>query len=380
MRGRALLLGTLLVAAAAASAAPARADDPPPKRPPLETADALARLSPDELAAVRRRFPAWDDLAEPVRQRIAANVLRLRSLSPEQRDLLLQRARRAEAAGVGVLADLPRRMSAYKGFGPEQKASWREKGRLQRLAVVAVLRSLPPEARAALDPRQSDALSEGERRELEAAVSAHWRRVMQESYAKRADTLGEAALAPSTPPEVVARIDRLRQELRRPGPRRPGIVMELSMLLAQERMRVALSRVPPPEPGARPEARRAHEAAAAGEIAKEFSESLGVVSAELAAAASKGRAGLSDYVRAHRDDAGPPRERRLVELLLSLERLRSDLPADAGGHAEALETAVLRMLIPTGKVTESDASAFAAKSAPERQRFLVDLKRALTER
>src|SRR5690606_28024333 len=67
----------------------ARADEAPPAVPPRgpppapasgATAEpaAVARLTPEELEILRRRFPDWDQRDVGERERIASNVLKLR--------------------------------------------------------------------------------------------------------------------------------------------------------------------------------------------------------------------------------------------------------------------------------------------------------------
>jgi hypothetical protein len=142
-------VGALFVVLAALDAGidPARAEegDRPDARPAVE------RLTADELAHLRSNLPDWEDLPDERRERIARNVLRLRSLPAADRARLRERMDRFRRQDASLRERMPERLSRLQGPS-------REKFRVQALVAGAVgrelLRSLPDDARRALEEQR----------------------------------------------------------------------------------------------------------------------------------------------------------------------------------------------------------------------------------
>jgi hypothetical protein len=118
-------------------AGPAHADESP----------SVERLTAAEIDHLRRHVPAWDDLPEERRERIAKNVLRLRNLSPEERSRLQGRLERFQREGEEGRDRLPERLSKLHGRPRDQ---FRLHARLASALGPAVLAELPEDVRAAL--------------------------------------------------------------------------------------------------------------------------------------------------------------------------------------------------------------------------------------
>ena len=98
---RRLLLSALLVLGGLLTAAPAlHADDGKPAgvkgRP-----DFVRQLSANELSFLRKKFDNWDAMSADKRQRIAQNVVRLRTMTPEEKKRLDDHIKRMKQRGKG---------------------------------------------------------------------------------------------------------------------------------------------------------------------------------------------------------------------------------------------------------------------------------------
>jgi hypothetical protein len=352
----------------------ARAGEPPRTSP-----SDVSRLTPDELAAVRARFREWDSLDAATKEKVARNVLRLRALTPEQKALLLARAQKAEAAGRGVLEDLPRRMKSFDGLPPGDRKTFKEGSRVGQAVVGAVAFALSPSTRALLDPA-GGALTDAQRGDLAAIVSVRWRRRVLEVL-EAAPPLDEEPAA-SVPEEIATRWQGILERLRRGGAA-PQDRRAFAAMVLEQRKRRALAAVPPPseEPGGPhgAETRAAHEKALAQRLRDAFPEATESISKEVDAAAAGGAEGLLAYVRSHASDLGPVRERGVVDLLAAVEKHREAWKGDATllAAADAFETALLSSLSRGGeaRVTEADVASFAGKPAEARAAFLQELRR-----
>lgn len=85
------ILLPLVLLAALAFAAPVQADPP---EGGVATASAVDSLRAEELELLKGKFPDWDGWDRERQERVASRVLRLRRLTPEQREALGDRARR----------------------------------------------------------------------------------------------------------------------------------------------------------------------------------------------------------------------------------------------------------------------------------------------
>src|SRR5262245_41520270 len=167
----ALLLGVASVLGAPAGTA--RADDAAPA-----AGSALARLSPEESEFLRRRFPDWEQKDAAERERIATNVLRLRSLDGAQRARLMERVRRAETAGLLGTGKLSDRVGWWGQHGADVRGRALEGHLASRAIAGGIVRSLPAESRAAF--QEGAGLSPAQRPSVEnAIVSAWWRRAVE---------------------------------------------------------------------------------------------------------------------------------------------------------------------------------------------------------
>ena len=156
---RSLLLAAILAAGTASAFAPAAFADDPAPAPPAGSASASAsavdQLTPDELRFVRIRMPDWDRREAAEQERVAVNVLRIRTMSPEMKQKFFDRARRTDAAGLG--SQIVPRIDEFRKRRPDERREVQEGHRLSRAVVSALVSALTPAGRAVL----GDGLGDG---------------------------------------------------------------------------------------------------------------------------------------------------------------------------------------------------------------------------
>jgi hypothetical protein len=372
---RFLLLATTLVAFAPG----VRAGDAPPAPPvsapvpgPAATPSAVSRLTPEELAFVRRRLPDFDARDEAEREKIATNVLRLRSLSPEERKRLVERMQRVEGEGGPGAAAAADRLAQIKKMG---RASFHESTLRMRAVSVAVVAWLSAERRGVLTPNATPtSLGFYERLQLDVCIATAWKRRVVEGLVTKPPVDAESLAATGSPASAkfVAARDRVKAAggVAAPEAERRGYAMAyLEDRVASARRRAeGQAPITPsgaaPSPGA-PASEERFEAFGKA-LGEAFPSSIEAVVAELSTAVDGGRPALKKFCDDAMPDRATPRERVLVELVLGLERARLVVVGDVLAKLCDLQIAALREL----KVPESDLAKFLP-GGDEPSRLLV---------
>ncbi|MFV1958515.1 MAG: DUF3106 domain-containing protein, partial [Planctomycetota bacterium] len=125
-------------------------------------ASALAQLTPAERRALVGRVPGWEKLPRARREKIAANVLELRRLSPEDRARFVERIRAIERHRSRT-GRLPGGFSGARN--PKRREEMRRRTRFVHAVGVAMQSALSPDVRQRLERW----LERGERVRLESA-------------------------------------------------------------------------------------------------------------------------------------------------------------------------------------------------------------------
>src|SRR5262245_24126789 len=142
-------MAVLAIAALPALAGRALAGDPRPD-PPASAPSAVARLRPEEVAAIRARIPDWDTLDEAQRERIAMLVLALRRFTPEQRDIALARLNKAARGGPGAIEDLAEKVKKYRELPQSKGERVVQFAQVARAVALVVVADLPPASQSLL--------------------------------------------------------------------------------------------------------------------------------------------------------------------------------------------------------------------------------------
>ncbi len=225
LRARALVLLFAVLMAAPLLPGAASADEP--------SGTALARLTDKERTVLEARVPHWADLGSAQKEKIAANVIRLRTLSPEERRRLdrrigaLERHRRVHGRlphGFGRLRDRP-----------AVREELRRRGRVVHAAGVRMWASLPDEVRA----RAEDTLSGRDRAAFERAFFHRF-------WTAKAQKLTEGPLQDLVVPEppIAAWADRLEDLHRRAGDGDVRAKRQLAFVVLASRMRAFAQGLP----------------------------------------------------------------------------------------------------------------------------------------
>ncbi len=166
------------------AARPARADEP----------GALDRLTPAEVQTLTERVPGWATLPAEQREHIAKNVIRLRSLGPEERARLETRMRELERHRERL-----GRLPGMEGLrNPAARDAMRQRGLLVHALGLSLLAALPEEARSAIEKN----LPADSRPDLEAVFFHHF----WEACVKRHATADPSTIEiPSDLPALVQR-------------------------------------------------------------------------------------------------------------------------------------------------------------------------------
>ncbi len=373
---RCLLLATTLVAFAPG----VRAEDAPPT-PPVSpapaagpTPSAVSRLSPQELEFLRRRLPDFDRRDEAERERIATNVIRLRSLSPEDRKRFIERVHRVEAEGGPGAAATADRLAQIEKVG---RASFREGSLRMRAVATAVVATLSPERRAVLTPNAApSSIGSYERLQLDVCIAATWKRRVMESLATKPLVAAEPLSAAGTPAAVA--FVTLRDRVKTGGAAAPEADRrKYAMAYLEDRVQAARRGLEGSNPVTTPGPARGEDsrlAAFGAALSEAFPSSIAATAAELATAVDGGRAALKKFCDDAWPDRATPRERTLVELVLGLERARPFLAGDLLGKLCDLQIAALREL----KVADADLLKFQpGGDEPPRLLVLAPLARRL---
>lgn len=192
--GRRLVLPALVVLLVLATTGPARADEP----------SALERLSARDLAWLEERVPDWKDLPLERRERLAANVLRVRSLSPEERRVFHERidalkhhreAHRGPPPGRGPRAVDPRAMARLA-----------RRGQLLRAVGAYLWAGVSEESRQAIQKAL------GARGRDSVAMAAYRRLWSHLAECKAAEGVVELHLPDDAPSGLVDRVAHWRRE------------------------------------------------------------------------------------------------------------------------------------------------------------------------
>jgi hypothetical protein len=379
----ALLLGTAVLLAAAPRA---RADDAAPAAGP----GAVSRLTAEEAEFLRRRFPDWDQKDAAERDRLAANVLRLRSLSPEERARLLERVRRAERAGLLGTGELSERVAWWREHGADVRRRALQGHAATRAIAGGIVRSLPEEARRALQAKDGPAaLSPLHRAAVETAIVSAWWKRATESLAAAPPL--DAVPAPDAPPRESAELVRLRDETSKRGGGAAPAELRRAFAGAVVRDRVgaavraALGPARPAAPSPPPLAAKEREAALvalSAALRERFPAAHEGLVRDLAGAAGKGPEALVQW--AWQQERAAPRSplaraRRLHAIAETLESGRDVLrgSADLLRRSDDLQSAILADL----GVPEADRERLREARSPfERQRILGDLRRRFLSR
>lgn len=121
------ILSALLIAVLAGTATAGDPDDKAAK--PKQSA--VEQLRPEELAALKRKLPNWDELDANRQQRIAKGVLRLRDMTPEQRkqfERRLEEIRRAKGEG----RDPAKEFAKWRGAKEQERREWHSSMKLAK--------------------------------------------------------------------------------------------------------------------------------------------------------------------------------------------------------------------------------------------------------
>lgn len=351
----------------------ARAEEPPapipqpavpaPSPAPGGTAApaAVDRLTPEELEILRRRFPDWDQRDAAERERVAANVMKLRQLSPEDRRRLLERAKKLEGAGP----DAWQKLRGWHEMSHAEQEQMRAKRIFYRGMGAQVVSALPPDARQLVTPGAlPSSLSLPERLRLEVGIATLLRKKIVLAYVANPPLDAEAS--PGAPPAQAQRLAAAREAVRKAGPaatdderRRLAIVLVEDRFLALRR-RLQGETLDETGRGAR-----------FGAMAKDaFPEAFAAVVDEVARLAAKGRHGLIPLLAdgAQGEGPGSPARRALVELVILLERARpvfATVSADLAAKAQAFQGELLLALS-----WKPEAVRALAESKNETERWL----------
>jgi|GEM_PF-2301869 len=320
----------------------AQAEEPPPSPAPGGSVApaAVDRLTGEELEILRRRFPDWDQREAAERERVAANVLKLRQLSPEERRRLLERAKRLEGAGP----DAWQKLRGWHEMSHAEHEQMRAKRIFYRGMGAQVVSALPPEARRLVTPGAlPSSLSFSERLRLEVGIATLLRKKVVQAYVASPPLDAEAS--PGAPPAQAQRLAGAREAVRKAGSaatdddrRRLANLLFEDRFLALRR-RLLSETFDDTGRGAR-----------LGAMAKEtFPEAFAAVVDDVARLAAKGRHGLILLLvdGGQGEVTESPARRPLVELVLLLERARpvlATVSADLAVKAQAFQAELLLAL------------------------------------
>jgi hypothetical protein len=336
VRGFPAPLRAFLLASAAALAWPtpsAFAGDATP-------APAATPLSAPEMEVVRRRFPEWDRLDEAKREKIVRSVVGLRSLTPEQKQRLIERSRKVDPLTI------PDRLEKFGALSPAGKGHWRLGWDLERGIAMAVLQGLPPGARALLEPGSSS-LPDVDRLEIAGCIVKTWMGKAKETTL--ADPPFDLEPSVGAPERVAAAFVEARDAAVRAGGAQAPLELRRRFVerFFEDRKLAALRRVPRAEPGHDPRTRMGHAKAMAAYLKEQFPAAFEATSAVVAEAARGGAEGLASLCSRQDPAFLPARARRLAALVWSLEMHRdavASLGPDAVARSDALEAAALGAL------------------------------------
>jgi hypothetical protein len=338
-----LLVGVAALGGLVVAERRAFADDPSPRPAPVAKS-AAAELTADEVAAIRRRAPDWDRLDESKRERIAAFVLKLRTLSSEERDRLLDRLRKVHDVGPG----------AVDKFRPGLAIHFVARG-----VSALVLAEVGPDAQRVVGP--DGPLTKDERERLQAAIGASWWRHVIEALVATPDLAIEPS--PSMPDGPATELRTMRDEVRQAGGAAAPEKMRrrFAERVFQARLFEWKQGMPKPEAGAVDE----HLLALGRRIKGAFPSAFAAAVADVAKAAVAGRDGIEKFVGGYQPEPQPAGPRLIGgawQLLRELERHRPQFggaaAADILAKLDELETSILRLLgVPDVKIKELRATA-----------------------
>lgn len=353
-----------------------RADGPGPAGGPVSpvpapAASAVAQLTDEELAFLRRRVPGFDRLDPAPQEKMAINVKKLFSLSPEVRTKFLERLRRAESEGPGAKA-VTERLPGLHSAGPGAVVDGVKKMHAIASAIVALL---PPSARDLVTENATPgSISSAERRWLNVAVANAWKRKVFEALIATPPTDAEPDANSSKRADFLALRDAVKAAGGAQAPetdrrRFAAAIFEDRVGAARravERMAV--------DDGMTTDTPRTFDARAIDErlealgraMGDAFPDAASAVAKALAAAAEQGRPGLEKFVHDAAPERATARDQGLFQLVRGLERARLFATGDLLAKVAELEVAVLREL----KVPEAELAPFQL-GGDEAPRLLV---------
>ncbi|HVG93294.1 MAG TPA: DUF3106 domain-containing protein, partial [Planctomycetota bacterium] len=199
-----------------ASALPARAEDVAPLQA-AAVQGAAERLTPEEVAVLRRRLPEWDRWDAAARDRVAAGVVRLRGLTPEQRARVFERGRRLDRAGPVAAETFAKNLSAWSRFGPDDRQRVLQADVTARALATEVFAGMPASVRdpAFAAPGAPGGWGPGMRASLGLAISRAWRERALASLVASPSLDHEPAA--SAPPARAQALRDLREKVRAAG-------------------------------------------------------------------------------------------------------------------------------------------------------------------
>jgi len=346
-----------------ASAPAASAEDPAAGARPAPSRDAVRELRRDELDAIRRQVATWDTLSVADRERIASVVLKLRTVSPEERAKILERLRAAAAAGPGALGELWSKLEGFRRMPGEPGERFVRVQTVVRALAAAVVATLPPEKAATF----YDGLSAAERGQVDGAIGGAWKRRVLDEGVAAPDLDGD--LPAGTPATLRAELDALRVQVRAAGgataPESVRRKLAERVLMARlVALHQATGPLTPSDGAGDPHL------AVQGRRLRELSPAAFDAVVRLAGeAADRGRAGLTELVEKHR---GPERGEgmRVASLWRLLGDLEARRPMLSGDVLEKVDALVLSVLHTLAVPDDASAAYRAASSSAERGRQL----------
>lgn len=374
---RAAVLWTAVVGGGLALAGRARAQDgtgPAANRggaaPAAAPASALDALEPGELEAVRRRIPEWDRLPREKQEHVARLVLRLRSLSPEDRERFLARMKALDRAGPVTVERLP---DALRDF---QKLSRESRDPLVRAHVIAralsavFVESLPAETRASILAPEGG-LGFHEQVQVANALAMAWKRRVVDGLLK-APPLAAETPANGAAEAATAELERLREQVRGAGG--ASAPEPLRRALAQRvfdaRLAAWKGSFERPEGGRKGEGDAGVVLAAGRRLVAAAPDAWAAVAGEASTAAASGRAALLAWAERQQPEASRPaqRARALWEWVFDLEKRRPFVTGEVLEKLDALQVAVLTTTL---RVPSAKVATLAPSMPPLRRRALL---------
>jgi hypothetical protein len=302
------------------------------------------------------------------RDRLAASVIRLRRLPPEQRARVLDRGRRLDRAGPVAAEAFARNLSEWSRFGPDDRQRMLQADVTARALAADMIGRMPPEARAALAGPEGAGPGPYGRMGLGLAVAKAWRERAVVPLLARPPLDREPD--PSAPPPRAQAFRELREQVRAAGGDQAPEDLRRRYAVAVLEDRVVAARQAAMRGGA-PDRDEREALAALGRALREIDPgAYDAVAADLGQAATRGPEGLERFRERYLPGPRGFRDRGLWDLLFQVEARRAELSGDPRAKADALQASLLTAL----KVPDEKAKAFLAEADPRaRLRLLREL-------